>query len=93
MEMLISKKLGSFPVIFLEFSLINRRFHYCAATLLAKPPKPTVLVTAAHCTFICKSNLGVVDNCCCKNVGNIDCSDDFSKCGSNPTTIEMDGDD
>ena len=33
----------------------DRNFHYCSATLLSKPPKPTVLVTSAHCTFICKS--------------------------------------
>ena len=33
----------------------DRNFHYCSVTLLSKPPKPTVLVTSAHCTFICKS--------------------------------------
>ena len=34
----------------------QRNFHYCGATVLSKPPKPTVIVTAAHCTNICKSD-------------------------------------
>ena len=61
--------------------------------MLSKPPKPTVLVTAAHCTFICKSNLGEVDNCCCTNVGNIDCSDDINRCGNSPSVVEMGSED
>ena len=42
--------------------------HYCAVTLLRRPPGPTVMVTTAHCTFLCKSGDNVVDNCCCDNV-------------------------
>ena len=34
--------------------------HLCAVTLLRKPPGPTVMVTAAHCTFICKSQVWMV---------------------------------
>ena len=58
-------------------------FHNCAVTLFSKPPKPTVLVTSAHCTYICKSNKGVVDNCCCDNVAEISCSSGSYKCYSN----------
>ena len=67
----------------------NRTFHYCAVTLFSKPPKPTVLVTSAHCTYICKSDIGVVDNCCCDNVAEISCSSDISRCGNDPKVYEM----
>ena len=50
-----------------------------------------MLVTTAHCTFLCKNDTKVVDNCCCNNVGNIDCSDNVERCGSNPTVVEMTG--
>ena len=64
--------------------------HYCAVTLLARPPGPTVLVTSAHCTFLCKSQDGaVVPNCCCPNVGPR-CSGE--QCGDHPKTTEMTGD-
>ena len=56
-----------------------------------KPPGPTVLVTTAHCTYICKNGDTELDNCCCENVGNIDCSNDESRCGNNPTVVEMTG--
>ena len=55
------------------------------------PPGPTVLVTAAHCTFLCKSGGAVVDNCCCQNVGQVNCASDTNKCGSSPTVVEMSG--
>ena len=29
--------------------------HLCAVTLLSVPPKPTVVVGAAHCTYLCKN--------------------------------------
>ena len=53
-------------------SLRSKHFektHFCAVTLLRRPPGPTVMVTAAHCTFLCKSEDGVIlDNCCCENI-------------------------
>ena len=36
---------------------------------------------------------GIVDNCCCDNVGEINCSDDIGICGSNPQTKIMTGED
>ena len=51
------------------------------------------IVTAAHCTYVCKSEKGVVENCCCDNVGEISCSEDFTKCGNNPKVYEMGGED
>ena len=65
--------------------------HHCAVTLLRRPPGPTVLVTAAHCTFLCKSDNIVVPNCCCDNVAQTKCSDDTNKCGINPRVVEMTG--
>ena len=35
----------------------------------------------------------MVDNCCCANVGDFDCSSDTNKCGTSPETKEMDGED
>ena len=67
--------------------------HHCAVTLLRRPPGPTVLVTAAHCTFLCKSDNIVVPNCCCDNVAQTKCSDDTNMCGRNPLVVEMTGDD
>ena len=41
--------------------------HRCGVTLLSAPPKPTILVSAAHCNFICKDEKGnVVKTCCCR---------------------------
>ena len=62
-------------------------------TLLRRPPGPTVLVTAAHCTFLCKSDDIVVPNCCCDNVAQTKCTDDRDKCGDNPRVVEMTGHD
>ena len=65
--------------------------HHCAVTLLRRPPGPTVLVTAAHCTFLCKSDNIVVPNCCCDNVAQTKCSDDTNRCGDSPVVREMTG--
>ena len=59
--------------------------------LFRRPPGPHVFVTTAHCTYLCKNGAGVVDNCCCKTVGNFDCSKDINKCGSTPSVVEMTG--
>ena len=67
--------------------------HHCAVTLLRRPPGPTVLVTAAHCTFLCKSDNIVVPNCCCDNVAQTKCSDDTNRCGPRPMVREMTGHD
>ena len=65
--------------------------HLCAVTLLSRPPGPTVLVTSAHCTYICKSEEGrIVPNCCCPNVGPGLCTD-TQDCGTNATTVLMTG--
>ena len=65
--------------------------HLCGVTLLARPPGPTVLVTSAHCVYICKSEEGrLVPNCCCPNVGPGLCTETMD-CGINPTTVEMTG--
>ena len=63
--------------------------HYCALTLLSRPPGPAVLVGPAHCTYLCKSSSGEVDNCCCG--GPNDCSGDRPRCGENPLVVEMTG--
>ena len=69
--------------------------HFCAVTLLRKPPGPTVLVGAAHCTFLCKSeteNLvktnNVVSSCCCAT-GPESCANNRKKCGKEPKVSEM----
>ena len=63
----------------------------CAVTLLSGPPGPTVLVTSAHCTYICKSEEGnIVPNCCCPNVGPDLCTE-RQECGTNAKTAEMTG--
>ena len=65
--------------------------HYCGVTLLSRPPGPTVLVTSAHCVYICKSEEGrIVPNCCCPNVGPGLCTD-TKDCGTNATTVEITG--
>ena len=66
--------------------------HYCGVTLLARPPGPTVLVTSAHCTYLCKSEGNIVPNCCCPNVGPGTCTD-RQDCGTSPEVTEMTGDD
>jgi len=64
--------------------------HFCAVTLLSLPPKPTVIVGAAHCTFLCKNGKHRIDPCCCrKETDSIDCSDDVAKCGNKPRVVDM----
>ena len=48
-----------------------------------------MLVGPAHCTYLCKSSSGEVDNCCCG--GPNDCSDNLPRCGENPAVVEMTG--
>ena len=69
----------------------RRSRHYCAVTLLSRAPGPTVLVGPAHCTFLCKSSRGVVNNCCCG--GPNDCSDVNERCGTNPRVVKLTGSD
>ena len=46
-----------------------RGVHRCGVTLLSVPPKTTVLVSAAHCNYICKDSAGYpVETCCCRNI-------------------------
>jgi hypothetical protein len=57
--------------------------------LLSGPPNPTIFVSAAHCNFLCKNDLGqVVELCCCrKSESEFSCqSSDF--CGDNPKLQE-----
>ena len=67
--------------------------HLCAVTLLSRPPGPTVLVTSAHCTFLCKSEEGdILPNCCCPNVGPGSCDTNSGiMCGTDPQIVEMTG--
>ena len=71
-------------------SVGQQNSHICGVTLLSRPPGPTVLVTSAHCAYICKSEEGrVVPNCCCPNVGGPGlCTEG---CGTNSTTVLMTG--
>ena len=65
--------------------------HQCALTLLSLPPSPLVLVGPAHCTYLCKSSFGEVENCCCG--GPNDCSNNTQRCGNNSRVVEMTGED
>jgi len=65
--------------------------HLCAVTILSIPPKPTVVISAAHCTYICKrSQETPVPSCCCAE-GPENCADDQNKCGDNPKVFLMTG--
>ena len=65
--------------------------HLCAVTILSVPPQPTVIVSAAHCTYLCKDPRGFqVDSCCCSEAG-LDCSEDRVRCGDKPEVHEMTG--
>jgi len=58
--------------------------------LLTLPPKRTVIVGSAHCTYLCKSNNATVPSCCCtKGPGR--CESD--SCGSNPEVVKMNPED
>ena len=73
--------------------------HLCAVNLLAIPPNPTVIVGAAHCTYICKDTetdsdgMRALPPCCCvaSDQGQESCSFDAVKCGTAPRAVEMDG--
>ena len=72
-------------------SVREQPYHICGVTLLSRPPGPTVLVTSAHCVYICKSEEGrLVPNCCCPNVGPGLCTE-TEDCGTNPQTVVMTG--
>ena len=54
--------------------------HLCAVTILAVPPRPTVVVGAAHCTFTCTDSLRRPQPmCCCLPSGEKACGKDV-KC-------------
>jgi len=66
--------------------------HLCAVNLLSLPPSPTVLVGAAHCTYLCKDGPRDVPPCCCSS--NTDsCRLSDGRCGDNPGVVEMVGQD
>ena len=74
--------------------------HLCAVTLLSRPPKPTVIVGAAHCTYLCKNSEDqILPNCCCSGggegggAGSLDCSSDLTKCPGRAAVVEMTGED
>ena len=71
----------------------SKKTHFCAATMLRRPPGPTIFVTTAHCTFLCKSDDDrILPNCCCENVSGQRCLD-TQDCGQNPRVEEMKGTD
>jgi len=48
----------------------SRSFHKCGVTLLSGPPNPTVLVSSAHCNYVCKDGNGkILESCCCSDIG------------------------
>ena len=68
------------------------RDYLCAVTLLGAPPGPTVIVSAAHCTFMCRGRGGrKLPSCCCRSpeYGPSSCSGDVEKCTSAPGVVEM----
>jgi hypothetical protein len=63
-----------------------RGFHRCGVTLLSGPPKPTILVSAAHCNYLCKDSKGrVVEICCCRQPESIFSCSTSDFCGQNST--------
>ena len=69
--------------------------HYCGTTILSRPPGPLVMVTAAHCVHLCKSEDGNTrPNCCCDNVSGVGCSAESQiECGVSPSVEVMTGQD
>ena len=69
--------------------------HYCGATVLSRPPGPLVIVTAAHCVQVCRTDdERTVNNCCCENVSGAGCHPDSDiDCGTNQTVGVMTGED
>ena len=84
---------GRYPWICSLRSRGSNQEHYCAVTLLRRPPGPTVLVGAAHCTYLCKKSETTVVNACCCADGPESCADDTNKCGTDPKVYEMKGSD
>ena len=68
--------------------------HLCGVTLLSMPPSKTVLVSAAHCVTVCRSEVKnkIVPNCCCPNVGGETCSDN-PDCEDVAEIVNLTGDD
>ena len=65
----------------------------CILLSLILSAGPSVLVTTAHCTYLCQSSQGEnVPNCCCKNVSNRGCLNN-EDCGDDPRVVEMTGED
>eukprot|EP00092_Neocalanus_flemingeri_P036130 GFUD01039335.1.p1 GENE.GFUD01039335.1~~GFUD01039335.1.p1 ORF type:complete len:617 (-),score=141.95 GFUD01039335.1:13-1863(-) len=63
--------------------------HLCAVNLLTRPPKPTVIVGSAHCTYLCKDqSAGLVSACCCSS-GPENCAGNSTLCGDNPGVDKM----
>ena len=63
--------------------------HLCAVTLLAVPPQPTIVVGAAHCTYLCKDKQENHRPSCCCIPGAVNCEDDLDKCGQQPEVYPM----
>jgi hypothetical protein len=68
--------------------------HLCAVTLLSIPPKPTIVVGPAHCTYLCKKNENTpVPSCCCAEGPAETCSNNTNTCGDSPRVFLMTPDD
>merc|ERR1711892_359235 len=61
--------------------------HLCAVNILSVK-RPTVIVGAAHCTFLCKAGARQVSPCCCSS-GPGNCAAKTSECGEKPGVVEM----
>ena len=85
---------GRYPWICSIRSKHDKR-HYCGTTILSRPPGPLVMVTAAHCVHLCKSEDGNTrPNCCCNNVSGVGCSAESQiDCGVSPSVEVMTGKD
>jgi len=66
--------------------------HRCAVNILSIPPKPTIVVGAAHCTYLCKDGTRELPACCC-SFGPDDCRENTTRCGDDPGVVEMTGED
>jgi hypothetical protein len=70
----------------LTFSPVSNENEYERRTLLSGPPQDTVLVSAAHCNYLCKNAEGqVVETCCCLNKKSKFSCRESPFCGSEPT--------
>jgi len=59
--------------------------HRCGVTLLSGPPDP-ILVSAAHCNYVCKDNttMQIQEICCCRQASDqASCRQDSSYCTNN----------